>query len=459
LSAFRKRLGPTTVLEVACKFFETSADEDLYVAVDKASPKKLTAFLECYRDIGCKGVLDPPQLESNTLRPYLISDDQSPWYWGNFSFGFSTFDDADRVWTAVDAIKHRLLYCHSVAVDFPLDVFFMRSLHRDISEQDVRDKRTNILNFFNFILHMKPLIERGVFSLVTDVRRLESTEHRSPLICDLFRKFGPSVPGFAYSGEFPRLVLSQSEIDEFYRQAPKLAQELWSGNRSNDGPWGESFLVESSLARILGILDTFARAPNSLSLYFPFRADIRAIAAFQENIRRSLPHNTQVPEVHDRDSRLLTQLVDMNVPGIADLPIEDIVAIRDADAFANWRNELTMALQYASSIPSDLMDYDRAARAAITEMLEPSRQKLEEEFKKSAFLVKVREAAVTMACGSVGALVGYSIDPSVGALIGGIAGSATDVAMKLVRTWMEEQKRGSRAARAAAISHYVALLS
>jgi hypothetical protein len=451
-------------LAVACQFFGTDASENLYAAASKASPKKLRRFLEHYGNAASKGVLDPPKLEPGALRPYLIADASEPWLWGNFSFGFSTFDDADRVWPAVDAIKHRLLYCHAVAVDDPLTIFFWRAGRGQISEQDVVEKRTNILNFINFLLHMKPMIERNVFSFVWEDHGSPSTKDTAS-IQDLFRKY---APGSAYHPElFPVPEFSNQEIDDFYQHAPKHYQTaFWRGPTSGLDANGTQrstkdlgFLYTSSRTRMLGILDTFSRAPGRLSLYFPFRVDLSLMSAFLDNIRRSGSHEGQLPRVHDRDSRLLTQLVDLAVPGIATLPIEDIISIREGNAFTRWRNDLKAALQYASSIPPDLMDYDVESRSAVKEMLEPAKRKLEEEFAKSAFLAKVREASATMAAGSVGALAGYLVDPSVGALIGGITGSATDVATKLIRGWVAERQHGSRAARAALVGHYVALLS
>ncbi len=293
-----KENASSNSLSLACRFFETEANEELYVAASSASPKKLCAFLEQYRIAAFEGFLDPPKLDTGTLRLYLSASDGEPWLWGRFSFGFSTLEEQDRIWSAVDAIKHRLLYCHSVAVKNPLNGFFFKAFNQEISTQDVIDKRSSLLNFISFLLHMKPIIDRGIFSLISDAYLTQRSG--VPFICNLFRKFGPD---FGVNNSIPD-IFTKSDAQEFYTQTPPRVQKLYTSELFEGLDLG--FLLVSSRTRILDILGTFGRAPASLSLYFPFRADIAVMSAFLDNFKRSAVQVTQFPRIFRRPASFIS---------------------------------------------------------------------------------------------------------------------------------------------------------
>src|SRR5712691_7665534 len=75
-----------TILGLACDFFKSSPDQELYEAVRNASPTQLQEFLECYRVFGSQGRLKAPLLEPGMLRPYLRTDRTDTAYWALGSF-------------------------------------------------------------------------------------------------------------------------------------------------------------------------------------------------------------------------------------------------------------------------------------------------------------------------------------------------------------------------------------
>src|SRR5580704_5208813 len=114
---------PSNILELASAFFGTDQHEDLYAAFGDASPDRLEEFLVLYREFASDGRLKAPPLEEGELRPYLSTTSReyfAPWELGAFDLSNKAFGDANSLWRAVDQIKHRLLYCHSVAVEDPL---------------------------------------------------------------------------------------------------------------------------------------------------------------------------------------------------------------------------------------------------------------------------------------------------------------------------------------------------
>lgn len=115
------------MLELACNYFGCSPDQELYAAVRDASPATLSDFREAYHDFASRTRLKALALQPGMLRPYLRTEGRAgfqPWLWGGFDLR-QILGEPNGVWRAVDQIKHRLLYCHSVAVDDPLDVPLM----------------------------------------------------------------------------------------------------------------------------------------------------------------------------------------------------------------------------------------------------------------------------------------------------------------------------------------------
>src|SRR5207249_1368981 len=73
-----------------------------------------------YRIFAKREEAAPPKLSPSTVRPYLPYVDKPDWAIGGLQLDYNTLQDDDAEWKIADAIKHRLLYCHSIALDDPL---------------------------------------------------------------------------------------------------------------------------------------------------------------------------------------------------------------------------------------------------------------------------------------------------------------------------------------------------
>jgi hypothetical protein len=111
---------PDNVLDFALARFAPSSEEDLYVAVRSATAAQLEKFLDDYAEFAATRTTHTPPLKSGELRPYFPAGDMPAWLQGRFTVDNHALTEEGGDWKAVDAIKHRLLYCHSVAFDDPM---------------------------------------------------------------------------------------------------------------------------------------------------------------------------------------------------------------------------------------------------------------------------------------------------------------------------------------------------
>src|SRR5262245_52381566 len=106
-----------TVLDLIRKHFGEDVGPDLIAALGVKLPPEFRKFLVEYREWVHGNPRVPPRAEAH-LRPFVTgSYDRSrrvPLYDLVFQ------GDETRISSAIDAIKHQLLYCHSVAIEDPL---------------------------------------------------------------------------------------------------------------------------------------------------------------------------------------------------------------------------------------------------------------------------------------------------------------------------------------------------
>jgi hypothetical protein len=446
-----------TPLQLACDFFSASPDEELYEAVQKSTCKRLNDFLEHYRKYAASALSNLPSLESGMLRPYLRTDTTTsgtaPWLWGAFGLGGNDMKEADSVWKAVDEIKHRLLYCHSVAVEDPFGIILALASSEVFHPKDLERHKAVLLNFINLLIHMRPLIERHVLCFVPPQYYAQRPLQHAPIEY-LFNQFSKD-----------RRSLPLPVIDEFLRRAPQDTREAWDSLlKSVLRKELLDTLRRLAISRVDATFSTMAYAPDQLSAYFPFRYDIKLIALFQDRLRRASERrngqdrDSKVDNIPDRENRLLTELISIDLPGVSLLSPDEIVAIRQGDAFEEWRNTLKGGLQRASELDEDLLDFDKAARSTVSEALQPAYAKLKTEFKRSSFLSKAGAASAPLICGAIGGFAGYLVDPNVGGLVGALTGSFAEASVEVTNRWIKDRGKTSKEILHATKNHYVALL-
>jgi hypothetical protein len=453
-----KSEGVSTALELACQFFAANPDEELYVAVKDATAKKLDSFLEMYHEFANASRLKTPVLQPGMLRPYLQTDQfgsrADAWLRGAFDLGVQALEDESAVWKVVDEIKHRLLYCHSVAVDDPFGIIVALARNDNLHPADVARNKGRLLNYVNLLIHLRPLIERHILCFMAPEYYDKGDEHPAPLKY-LFNGFSNQSA-----------VLPTPDIREFINRAPQGTRNHWDKLRQLER--GEELILDTlrsvAVDRIYDTFSGLSSAPGRISPYFPFRYDIELISVFQDQMRlaaagaASDTKNLGLLDVPDRDNRLLTELVKLDLPGLASLSPDDIVSIRQGDVFEEWRDTLKTGLQRASELDPKLLDLDKAARAVVTEAVQPAYRKLQKEFKSSSFLGQVGSASTTLVCGGIGGIAGYLVEPSMGGLVGALTGSFAEAAAELFKKWAKARGEMPAEIQAATRSHYVALL-
>lgn len=445
-------MASSNILELASGFFGTSEHEDLYAAFRDASRGRLEEFLDLYRKFASAGRLRAP-LEIGQLRPYLPTFRHgmyAPWELGAFQLDSLSFADGDGLWQAVDQIKHRLLYCHSVAIEDPLGSLLAVAASSGPSEFTIAEWRTRLLNFVQFLIHLEPLIAANILCFMSPRAYLPSDEQgRTPTLVALLQKY------IDEGGVAPVPV-----IDEYLRRAPDenakaAVRNLASMKISSGQTRLEERIVAGSLFRIKNAFSAVLDAPAMLSPYLPFQYDVDLLGAFQNAVNSSVI-DRELEAVPDDENRLMGILFKMDMPGVERLDIGDILAIRSGDAFANWHEELRSALSEAAAQPGNLLNYDQAARLKITNRIAAAKKRIDDEFVESSALKKFRSLSRALAFGSLGILASLYFVPLTMAVAGALAALGAREGAQLVYDQARSRKKSQD--QKAAVSHYVALL-
>jgi hypothetical protein len=437
-----------TILDLASRFFNSAPNEELFASIRDASTSKLEEFLDAYRQFASHGQLQAPPLDRSTLRPYLSTDPSSntaAWLRGAFDMGLWELSEEDTVWKIVDEIKHRLLYCHSIAVDDPFGRIILLATTQGLHPSDIDRHKRQLLNFVNLLIHLRPLIERHVLCFVSDEAYLKDGAKRATPFWNLFYEFTRNAT-----------LVPPIDIMEFSARAPRDVVDLWEKHLASPG--GRDLICEvlenAAQERISHSFRLEGPLGDRTCPYLPFKYDVQLLSAFDKHMRSSY-----LKDIPDRDNRLLTELVNVDLPGLSSLTPENVVAIRQGDAFEEWRTELKIGLERAANLDPGLANRDRAARAVVMETLKPAKEKLEKEFKDSTILRNARSSSTTLLTGSLGAAVGYLFDPSFGAFIGAFAGSLAQAVVEFAKKRSEGTTKHPPKVRGATLNHYVALLN
>ena len=187
-----------------------------------------------------------------------------------------------------------------------------------------------------------------------------------------------------------------------------------------------------------------------MSLYLPFRADVELLKSDTR-----LTANLASTRFSERDSWLLNELVDLEMPGLAELDPSALVEIRNGVEFSEWRQALSEALLTANALPRGLWNRDEEVKRTVREQLTDSRRRLEAQLGSSPVLAGLKSGRTAMIVGLVTLGVSALLDPTeltAAAIAGLLAGSATGTAIDALQT-------GRTSARPdAALAHYVAAL-
>jgi hypothetical protein len=422
------------VLDFSLEHFGPASEPELYSAVNDAGVRELEGFLEAYRVFAGSGEGVFPRLSPSTVRPYLPYVYKPDWTVGGLQLDFDTLRTDDAEWRIADAIKHRLLYCHSIALDDPLGhLLALTTAQIQMGQGD--SGRRALLRFVNLLLHFGPLLRSHIVCLLPD--RSYSAE---------------SVQRFRRRDELARVLEQSTNYDprEYIDAAP---EELRSDLKARE-LFDQTLLrrVATSLAssRIAIGLEAILDAPDKISLYLPFRADVEMLKS-----NTQLSGDVAAGGFSDRESWLLNELVDLEMPGLAELHPSVLIEIRTGVEFSEWRQALSNALLTANALPGTLWNRDLEIKRTVREQLTESWKRLEAQLGKSPVMAGLKKGRTSIIVGLVALGISALIDPSkltTAAIAGLVASSTTATVIDALETGRPSSREN------AAIGHYVAAL-
>jgi hypothetical protein len=444
-----KGIATDNVLDFALNAFSAPNEEGLYEVVQNASTEQIASVLEQYRTWAAQGIIRAPRLLKGELRPYFVtSSGFAAWAQGGLD-NRNGFKDQAAIWAAVDSIKHRLLYCHSVAIDDATGWLLYRN---ELEKTD--DTRDRLLSYINFLLHMAPLLRHGILCPVTSELYLPDndsaiTSHWNHVRDHLVTQLDDDTSW------------TQISIDEFRAIAPDDVQKYWAREfpTSSSQAFLQRAMFYNSCERVGRALAATANAPDKLTTYLPFRFDVEVLSAYQKSVSNRVQSEISKYNLRGYDNWLVSHLIDVELPSLGELNPEDLVQIRsNSHEFEEWRNTLRDAIRCADNLPPDIGgDRNTEVREEIARRLEDGRARLESSLPKLTLRKGLKSATVTMSAGAITSVVSLLVNPTMTAaaiLAQLTAAAASSIFLGATKATEGEATKAREAARA----HYVAVL-
>ena len=424
----------SNVLDFALNYFGPATEDELYPALQDAQEPALTQFLEAYRTFAASEAWIPPKLQPSIVRPYLPNTNSRSWTVGGLQLDYTALKKEGAEWKLVDAIKHRLLYCHSLALDDPLgDLLSLVIAKLQLYEDDTG--RRALMRFINILLHFKSLIRSHIICLIP-------SRIYSPTAIDRDMKLDDLANILAEFKDY--------DISEHVEAAPEEVRAEWQSQELIGHELLRQGATIKASSHIAAGIEAVLHAPDSVSLYLPFRADVDMLKHSTRVNREILPE-----KLSDLESWFLNELIDIEMPGVTELDPSVLVEIRAGEEFTAWRSALSEALQAAHELPQKLWRRDEEAKRVFRNHLAGGKQHLESQLKKSPVLTGLKSGRTSIIVGLMGLSVSALLDPTglTKAEIASIlASSATAGAIDAIETRKPSASNAS-------LTHYVAALS
>jgi hypothetical protein len=414
----------STILDVLEDQTGQRFGEDLIACIKTAPDRELSELAERVTAFRATAPV-PAKQHGGELRPYV------PVIGRNIREGDhglnldrTDFDDPRRAEAAFDSLKHHLLYCHSLAVDDPLGYILDAFATWQPNELWRRDARPRLVNCVHFLERIEPLIRSGAVVLVED----------QPWRRGFSRRIVRDLDDLTASADLSDLTgMLRDKLDELEAQGPTAVEV------------GRQVVLELAEQQLTRGLQAAAAHPGELDLYMPYRHYEAVLQRAAQEALLALPDSPREVELH-----VLGQLLALPVPGLSQLSVDDLVAVREQDeGFARWRAALERALERVERLDDELLNpQDETLRLIRLELLEQE-QALEADIKKSSFLARARVGMKQFGIGSVAAA---GLAPVVGPGPA-VASGAANAALTLL--WDYVRGRGTRERRHALHRQYL----
>lgn len=306
--------------------------------------------------------------ERGEFRPLLhgLVHEAADVFGGDSSYVFRDGDSTARI----GALKRYLLYAHRIVLPDPL---FYVNQHLGSSSDGLREEsRRSLIGFLDFLYPIRELVRGGIVSFYPQY------EHGGIMGTHLFQDDGFESWIEAdedQTGDKVLLEAGQPLVSELL-----FFCERFGADCSFDRPDFES------------ILAAMARYGGALSDRYAATARDRVLA---------------------KERAALETLGTVSLPGLDQLPIEEIVAVRtNAEGFDRWRDALgegLLRIDEGSAAPETVKE-------AVAESLVRGSREVERDLKESELLAAAKGPARTLA---IGAVAGFAAAGPPGALVGG----------------------------------------
>jgi hypothetical protein len=414
---------PGTVLDLIRNHFGDDVGPDLITTLAGRLPPEFRRFEDEYR-VWTRESPRVPSRPPSHLRPFITGSYDRNRRVPLYDLVFR--GDESTIFHAVDAIKHQLLYCHSVALENPLQhLLFGEQGLPSIALANIRGGnlgfRVNggalFRRYLILLSHLRPLIDSGALILVEAHWGVIRRPIKLPL-ADVQSLIGDL--NVDTNGYFPG-----DPEDEETRQRAKAS------------------MVGSCLEYLRFVSAVRERSANAVDLFIEEPTERIVFKHIQQRCAMLAPVETREYEM-----RLLDHLLRLRLPHLDELSEANIHAIREEGAFTEWRHALTLALDRfdRDSLSAPPRQHsDQQLMAQIMLALEPHVAKLDHEMRRSSFLSKLRRGALEI-------VVGLGIDAVLGTM--GAVTVASLTKQGLISTY--KAYRDSQRNEATALkSHYV----
>lgn len=443
--------GPRNVLDFLLEFFHCADELDLPGALSGADPEKLTELLDAdFLKAGWKFV---PPLPEGHVRPFLETSgvfQEATWLRGGLPFNVHDLQDEDSAFKFVDSIKHRLLYCHSLAVDDTLrEMASQAAAQKRLTRNGVPQGETGAVALANYavvLLHMKELIREGVLHLVVRPSLIPTKAVTAEV--DLHLKGAESE--------------ARLDFAELLKAAPpEIASKLLNDLR--EGGVGEELLrgvcADAAFGRLASAIGAAAGAGGRANLYLPFLYDVES---FEICLRKSAALAVATQPLVTAPTYDLAPLLDLSLPGLAELDPAELVAIRKGDEFERFREQLRDAIAMADRVRLQDRNRPLEMKRIVDARMKEAQARLKESLPKSPIKPAARAGIATLVGGAITTTAAVYGDPNMtqavlSSTIGGAIGAAVYAFLARAAEPPEAALVPGRAV-AARNAHYVAVL-
>lgn len=351
----------------------------LVVAAQKADGSTLSQISEASNAFDQAPYAHEISKEYGDLVPYLPVCFSKQFQQLNGYMGMTPedLDSAATVRRAIESLKPMLLYCHAVAIDDP-GAFLLGSFH-DSDEANYQMNRQRFINYLEFIVTIKPLLDAGAIILLPK----KATMLRTPSM----------YPDSHRPGDYNTFQIDFAGVKIL------AIQEMGA------------LLSERELLKLLPHAESYLWAMTKVSAAHAGVLDYYLPQDYWHSVLKEMLEaaGKQMCSSHVQAPGLFAAppLIDLHIPNLEVLSCGDVIRLRTSEpAFERWRVSLNEALSMIKSIDGD--DMKKRLDEPCDDMVVAS-MRLEDDISDSLVMGKAVRGTKQFTIGAVTASVADSM--------------------------------------------------